>query len=100
MDPPQTPSTFMKARPSTASSILTKLTVNFVLPYASELSEKEIFFVIGGEQHLLHLRVCVTCFVSFAGVQGRDGVEAMEPGHGDSGTGHGSYCVQNLEFPE
>ncbi|CAH8364760.1 unnamed protein product [Eruca vesicaria subsp. sativa] len=58
------------------------------------------FFVIGGEQHLLHLRVCVTCFVSFAGVQGRDGVEAMEPGHGDSGTGHGSCCVQNLEFPE
>ncbi|KAF3538879.1 hypothetical protein F2Q69_00024060 [Brassica cretica] len=41
MDPPQTPSSFMKPRPSTASSIPTKLTVNFVLPYASELSGKE-----------------------------------------------------------
>lgn len=57
-------------------------------------------FVLGGEQHLLHLRVCVTCFVSFAGVQGRDGVEAMEPGHGHSGTGRGSCCVGNLEFTE
>ena len=53
-------------------------------------------FVLGGEQHLLHLRVCVTCFVSFAGVQGRDG----ESGHSDSGTGRGSCCVGNLEFPE
>uniref|UniRef100_A0A1J3EZJ3 ATP synthase subunit delta', mitochondrial n=1 Tax=Noccaea caerulescens TaxID=107243 RepID=A0A1J3EZJ3_NOCCA len=46
MDPPQTPSSFMKARPSTASSIPTKLTVNFVLPYASELSGKEVDMVI------------------------------------------------------
>uniref|UniRef100_A0A1J3D3K2 ATP synthase subunit delta', mitochondrial n=1 Tax=Noccaea caerulescens TaxID=107243 RepID=A0A1J3D3K2_NOCCA len=46
MDPPQTPSSFMKARPSPASSIPTKLTVNFVLPYASELSGKEVDMVI------------------------------------------------------
>ncbi|KAF3570735.1 hypothetical protein F2Q69_00062270 [Brassica cretica] len=30
IDPPQTPSSFMKPHPSTASSIPTKLTVNFV----------------------------------------------------------------------
>ncbi|VVB08212.1 unnamed protein product [Arabis nemorensis] len=46
MDPPQTPSSFMKPRPSTPSSIPTKLTVNFVLPYASELSGKEVDMVI------------------------------------------------------
>ncbi|CDY52806.1 BnaCnng23450D [Brassica napus] len=55
------------------------------------------FFVLGGEQHLLHLRLCVTCI---AGVQGTDGVEAMESGHSDSGTGRGSCCVGNLEFTE
>jgi len=42
MDPPQTPSAFMKPRPSTPSSIPTKLTVNFVLPYTSELTGKEV----------------------------------------------------------
>ncbi|CAH8311914.1 unnamed protein product [Eruca vesicaria subsp. sativa] len=46
MDPPQTPSAYMKPRPTTASSIPTKLTVNFVLPYASELSGKEVDMVI------------------------------------------------------
>ncbi|XP_010441514.1 PREDICTED: ATP synthase subunit delta', mitochondrial isoform X2 [Camelina sativa] len=46
MDPPQTPSAFMKPRPSTPSSIPTKLTVNFVLPYASELTGKEVDMVI------------------------------------------------------
>ncbi|KFK31412.1 hypothetical protein AALP_AA6G108600 [Arabis alpina] len=46
MDPPQTPSSFMKPRPSTPSSLPTKLTVNFVLPYASELSGKEVDMVI------------------------------------------------------
>ncbi|CAN7108094.1 unnamed protein product [Brassica rapa subsp. narinosa] len=53
-------------------------------------------FVANFTDFLLHLRVCVTCFVSFAGVQGRDG----ESGHSDSGTGRGSCCVGNLEFPE
>lgn len=46
MDPPQTPSAFMKPRPSTPSSIPTKLTVNFVLPYTSELTGKEVDMVI------------------------------------------------------
>ncbi|KAM1556738.1 hypothetical protein ACFX15_039689 [Malus domestica] len=44
IDPPRTPLTFMKPRPVTPSSIPTKLTVNFVLPYASELSAKEVSF--------------------------------------------------------
>lgn len=36
----------MKPRPPTPSSIPSKLTVNFVLPYASELSTKEVDMVI------------------------------------------------------
>ncbi|KAE9459946.1 hypothetical protein C3L33_08148, partial [Rhododendron williamsianum] len=41
LEPPKTPSSFMTPRPATPSSIPSKLTVNFVLPYASELSTKE-----------------------------------------------------------
>ncbi|KAK3025082.1 hypothetical protein RJ639_044961 [Escallonia herrerae] len=46
MDPPKTPLSFMKPRPPTPSSIPSKLTVNFSLPYASELSGKEVDMVI------------------------------------------------------
>ncbi|KAA3471256.1 ATP synthase subunit delta', mitochondrial-like [Gossypium australe] len=46
MDPPKTPLSFMHPRPPTPSSIPPKLTVNFVLPYASELSTKEVDMVI------------------------------------------------------
>ncbi|KAM7256817.1 hypothetical protein ACFE04_012558 [Oxalis oulophora] len=46
IEPPKTPSSFMKPRPATPTSIPTKLTVNFVLPYASELSTKEVDMVI------------------------------------------------------
>ncbi|KAM7253918.1 hypothetical protein ACFE04_031600 [Oxalis oulophora] len=46
IEPPKTPSSFMTPRPSTPTSIPTKLTVNFVLPYASELSTKEVDMVI------------------------------------------------------
>ncbi|XP_022936123.1 ATP synthase subunit delta', mitochondrial-like [Cucurbita moschata] len=46
IDPPRTPLFFMAPRPATPSSIPTKLTVNFVLPYASELSAKEVDMVI------------------------------------------------------
>lgn len=42
IEPPKTPSAFMKPRPSTQSTIPTKITVNFVLPYTSELSTKEV----------------------------------------------------------
>lgn len=42
IEPPKTPSHFMQPRPPTASSIPSKITVNFVLPYASELSTKEV----------------------------------------------------------
>ena len=42
IDPPKTPSHFMNPRPATPSSIPSKITVNFVLPYASELSTKEV----------------------------------------------------------
>jgi len=44
LDPPKTPLSFMKERPQTPSTLPTKLTVNFVLPYASQLSAKEVTF--------------------------------------------------------
>jgi F-type H+-transporting ATPase subunit delta len=46
IDPPKTPLAFMKPRPPTPSSIPTKLTVNFVLPHKSEISNKEVDMVI------------------------------------------------------
>ncbi|XP_060213032.1 ATP synthase subunit delta', mitochondrial-like [Lycium barbarum] len=46
VEPPKTPSAFMATRPATPSSIPTKLTVNFVLPYSSELAGKEVDMVI------------------------------------------------------
>ncbi|XP_022718208.1 ATP synthase subunit delta', mitochondrial-like [Durio zibethinus] len=46
LDPPKTPASFMTPRPVTPSSIPSKITVNFVLPYASELSSKEVDMVI------------------------------------------------------
>ncbi|KAK8997899.1 hypothetical protein V6N11_012435 [Hibiscus sabdariffa] len=46
MDPPKTPLSFMQPRPPTPSSIPSKLTVNFVLPYSSELATKEVDMVI------------------------------------------------------
>lgn len=42
LDPPKTPLSFMQPRPPTPSTIPAKLTVNFVLPYNSELSKKEV----------------------------------------------------------
>ncbi|KAB2077941.1 hypothetical protein ERO13_A06G116800v2 [Gossypium hirsutum] len=42
IDPPKTPPSFMQPRPPTPSSISSKPTVNFVLPYASELATKEV----------------------------------------------------------
>ncbi|XP_015079798.1 ATP synthase subunit delta', mitochondrial-like [Solanum pennellii] len=46
VEPPSTPSVFMATRPTTPSSIPSKLTINFVLPYSSELSGKEVDMVI------------------------------------------------------
>ncbi|TKY63854.1 ATP synthase subunit delta' [Spatholobus suberectus] len=46
LDPPKTPLSFMKPRPPTPSALPSKLTVNFVLPYASQLSAKEVDMVI------------------------------------------------------
>ncbi|KAJ6804417.1 ATP synthase subunit delta', mitochondrial-like [Iris pallida] len=46
VDPPKTPLSFMKPRPPTPSTIPSKLTVNFVLPYQSEISSKEVDMVI------------------------------------------------------
>ncbi|XP_031473229.1 ATP synthase subunit delta', mitochondrial-like [Nymphaea colorata] len=46
IDPPKTPLSFMTPRPPVPSSIPSKLTVNFVLPYLSELSAKEVDMVI------------------------------------------------------
>lgn len=50
IDPPKTPIQYMKPRPPTPSTLPSKLTVNFVLPYASELSQTE---------------VCFSCFLGF-----------------------------------
>lgn len=44
IDPPKTPLSFMKPRPLTPAVIPSKLTVNFVLPYQSEISSKEVWF--------------------------------------------------------
>ncbi|KAJ1439608.1 F0F1 ATP synthase delta/epsilon subunit, N-terminal [Sesbania bispinosa] len=46
IDPPKTPLAYMKPRPPTPSTLPSKLTVNFVLPYASQLSAKEVDMVI------------------------------------------------------
>ncbi|KAL1533053.1 ATP synthase subunit delta', mitochondrial-like [Salvia divinorum] len=46
MDPPKTPSAYMKLRPPTPANIPSKLTVNLVLPYDSVLSSKEVDMVI------------------------------------------------------
>ncbi|XP_057976336.1 ATP synthase subunit delta', mitochondrial [Malania oleifera] len=46
LDPPKTPLSFMQPRPPPPSAIPSKLTVSFVLPYASELSSKEVDMVI------------------------------------------------------
>ncbi|KAL6964921.1 hypothetical protein U1Q18_035975 [Sarracenia purpurea var. burkii] len=46
IEPPKTPFSFMKPRPPIPSSIPSKLTVNLVLPYTSELASKEVDMVI------------------------------------------------------
>ncbi|XP_071735980.1 ATP synthase subunit delta', mitochondrial-like [Rutidosis leptorrhynchoides] len=46
IDPPKTPIQFMEPRPPTPSTLPSKLTVNFVLPYSSELSKQEVDMVI------------------------------------------------------
>ncbi|KAK2352597.1 ATP synthase subunit delta', mitochondrial [Trifolium repens] len=46
IDPPKTPLEFLKARPPVPSTLPTKLTVNFVLPYSSQLAAKEVDMVI------------------------------------------------------
>ncbi|KAL4574125.1 hypothetical protein LXL04_020950 [Taraxacum kok-saghyz] len=46
IDPPKILIQFMEPRPPTPSSLPAKLTVNFVLPYSSELSKKEVDMVI------------------------------------------------------
>lgn len=42
LDPPKTPAAFMAPRPPTPSTIPSKLTINFVLPYSSVFSAKEV----------------------------------------------------------
>ncbi|XP_071705937.1 ATP synthase subunit delta', mitochondrial-like [Rutidosis leptorrhynchoides] len=46
IDPPKTPIQYMEPRPPTPSNLPSKLTVNFVLPYSSELSKQEVDMVI------------------------------------------------------
>lgn len=52
IDPPKTPSSYMKPRPPTPSTIPSKLKINVALPYSSMLSSKEVrffffFFIVG-----------------------------------------------------
>ncbi|CAN6183462.1 unnamed protein product [Urochloa humidicola] len=46
IEPPATPMSLMQPRPPTPATIPTKLTVNFVLPYKSEIANKEVDMVI------------------------------------------------------
>lgn len=46
IDPPKTPSAYMKPRPSTPSSIPSKITVNLALPYSSAVNTKEVDMII------------------------------------------------------
>ncbi|KAG2637105.1 hypothetical protein PVAP13_2NG500000 [Panicum virgatum] len=46
LEPPKTPISLMQPRPPTPATIPTKLTVNFVLPYKSEIANKEVDMVI------------------------------------------------------
>uniref|UniRef100_A0ACD5ULG9 Uncharacterized protein n=1 Tax=Avena sativa TaxID=4498 RepID=A0ACD5ULG9_AVESA len=46
IEPPQTPMSAMKPRPPTPDSIPSKLTVNFVLPYKSEIANKEVDMIM------------------------------------------------------
>lgn len=43
IEPPTTPLSLMQPRPPTPATIPTKLTVNFVLPYKSEIANKEVY---------------------------------------------------------
>ncbi|CAK7347786.1 unnamed protein product [Dovyalis caffra] len=45
LDPPKTPLSFMRPRLPTPSAIPSKLSVNFVIPYAYEVSGKEVDMV-------------------------------------------------------
>nr|KYP41257.1 hypothetical protein KK1_037379 [Cajanus cajan] len=58
LEPPKTPSAFMKPRPPTPSALPSKLTVNFVLPYASQLAAKEVTF-FRFSLSLSHVPICL-----------------------------------------
>lgn len=60
MEPPRTPTSYMDPRPPTPSTIPSKLTVNFFLPYDSILAAKEV--------PLTHwFMYCCCCFFFFFG---------------------------------
>lgn len=44
-DMPHFPSSFMAPRPAVATTIPTKVTVNFALPYQNEISAKEVSLI-------------------------------------------------------
>uniref|UniRef100_A0A7C9CUV2 ATP synthase F1 complex delta/epsilon subunit N-terminal domain-containing protein n=1 Tax=Opuntia streptacantha TaxID=393608 RepID=A0A7C9CUV2_OPUST len=46
IEPPKTPSAYMKPRPPTPSTIPSKITVNLALPYSSLLASKEVDMII------------------------------------------------------
>jgi F-type H+-transporting ATPase subunit delta len=65
IDPPQTPMAAMKPRPPTPASIPSKLTVNFVLPYKSEISNKEVYSIYSPEHVPLPIPDLCVCEQGF-----------------------------------
>ena len=61
IEPPTTPLSLMQPRPPTPATIPTKLTVNFVLPYKSEIANKEVYIPIRPPPPLRHFwsQICV-----------------------------------------
>ncbi|TQD76243.1 hypothetical protein C1H46_038222 [Malus baccata] len=87
MEPPHTPSTYMEPRPPTPSSLPSKLTVNFVLPYSSQLSGKEIAMLnhidacfIGFQPQFIN-KLKNVCQVDMVMVPATTGQMGVLPGH-------------------
>lgn len=66
IEPPTTPLSLMQPRPPTPATIPTKLTVNFVLPYKSEIANKEVYpSAAPAPSPFLVPDLCVRSFLGF-----------------------------------
>ncbi|KAG9140649.1 hypothetical protein Leryth_006844 [Lithospermum erythrorhizon] len=85
IEPPKTPLSYMTTRPPTPSTIPTKLTVNFVLPYASEFANKELSTKIENEDLAntggLILAPSILIYVDMVIVPATTGQMGILPGH-------------------